>query len=90
MLGITDLISFSISREDVARGKPDPEPYAEACRRVGLQPHEVLAIEDSSTGSQSASAAGMPIALVTPTAALDVANHILLQFDLGGPPHEDQ
>ena len=32
-LGIIDLIEFSISRDDVTAGKPDPEPYLEACER---------------------------------------------------------
>jgi HAD superfamily hydrolase (TIGR01509 family) len=86
VLDIADLIAFSISREDVTRGKPDPEPYAEACRRFGLQPHEVLAVEDSSTGADSAMAAGLPVVCVNPQLAHDIAAHILLTFERNGQP----
>lgn len=67
-LGIADLIAFSISRDDVTAGKPDPEPYREACRRLGLSPRDVLAVEDSDTGAQSAQAAGMAVLRVDPGA----------------------
>jgi len=40
-------------------GKPDPEPYAAGCARLGLPPHEVAAIEDSAPGRLSARAAGL-------------------------------
>ncbi len=58
-LGIADAMAFTISLDDAAAGKPDPWPYAEACRRLGLDPAEVLAIEDSRTGVTSAVAAGL-------------------------------
>ncbi|HEY9216305.1 MAG TPA: HAD family phosphatase [Ancylobacter sp.] len=60
-LGVHDLIEFSISRDDVTAGKPDPEPYLEACRRLGLAPHDVLAVEDSDPGALSAQAAGLKV-----------------------------
>ena len=60
-LGIIDLIEFSISRDDVTAGKPDPEPYLEACERLGFAPVDVLAVEDSDTGAQSAQAAGLKV-----------------------------
>lgn len=58
-LGIHDLIEFSISRDDVVVGKPDPTPYLEACRRLDCVPVELIAIEDSQSGLQSARAAGL-------------------------------
>ncbi|MDH2406635.1 HAD family phosphatase [Bradyrhizobium sp. SSUT18] len=58
-LGIRDLLEFSISRDDVAVGKPDPTPYLEACRRLDCVPLELVAIEDSQSGLQSAQAAGL-------------------------------
>lgn len=61
-LGVAPHIAFSISLDDVAAGKPDPWPYAEACRRLGLEPPQVLAVEDSRTGIASAQAAGLPCA----------------------------
>jgi len=60
-LGILELIEFSISRDDVTAGKPDPAPYLEACRRLGVAPGDVLAVEDSDPGTQSAQAAGLKI-----------------------------
>ena len=57
-LGVGAWVEFSISRDDVALGKPDPAPYALACRRLGLPPSNVLAVEDSATGLLAARAAG--------------------------------
>lgn len=50
---------FSISRDDVANGKPHPEPYLLAAERLGLPPEACAVIEDSPTGARSAMAAGM-------------------------------
>jgi HAD superfamily hydrolase (TIGR01509 family) len=61
-LALLDLpFEFAIAREDVNQGKPDPEPYALACRRFGLAPGEVLAVEDSDAGAASARAAGLRV-----------------------------
>ncbi len=58
-LGIAHGIAFSLAINDVARGKPDPEPYLAAARRLGLKPAEMIAVEDSATGARSARDAGM-------------------------------
>jgi HAD superfamily hydrolase (TIGR01509 family) len=58
-LGIRSAMSFSISLEDVAAGKPDPEPYREAARRFALPAATVVAVEDSGAGARSARAAGL-------------------------------
>lgn len=44
--------------DDVTDGKPHPEPYLTAARRLGVPPQRCLAIEDSPTGVRSAVAAG--------------------------------
>ncbi len=44
--------------DDVTRGKPFPDVYIEAARRIGVDPRRCLAIEDSATGIASAKAAG--------------------------------
>lgn len=49
---------FVLTSEDVTHGKPHPEIYLEACARHGLSPPEVLVLEDSPAGCQSAVAAG--------------------------------
>ena len=65
-LALGDALAFAIAREDVARAKPDPAPYALACRRFGLAPSEVLAVEDSDVGAASAQAAGLQVLRVDP------------------------
>ena len=60
-LGISPWISFSISLDDVKAGKPDPEPYLQACQRLGIAPQHVLAIEDSKAGQTSARNAGLSV-----------------------------
>jgi beta-phosphoglucomutase len=52
---------------EVARGKPDPEPFLEAARRIGVSPESCVAIEDSPWGLQSASRAGCLTVAVTHT-----------------------
>jgi beta-phosphoglucomutase-like phosphatase (HAD superfamily) len=60
-VGVDGAMAFALAREDVVEGKPDPEPYLLACKRLGLAPGDVLAIEDSSVGVASARAAGMAV-----------------------------
>lgn len=63
-LGLLPYLQFSISLDDVANGKPHPEPYAIAARRLGLEPQHMLAVEDSESGLASASAAGLRTAAI--------------------------
>ncbi|MFV0450819.1 MAG: HAD family hydrolase [Propioniciclava sp.] len=65
-LGITDLISVSVSTEEVARGKPAPDGFLEACRQLGADPSRCVAVEDSTNGLLSALAAGMKVVAVPP------------------------
>ncbi|KZD09501.1 HAD family hydrolase [Oceanibaculum pacificum] len=58
-LGIADCLVASISLDDVSAGKPDPAPYRDACRLLGLPPRQVAAVEDSATGLASAKMAGL-------------------------------
>ena len=60
-------VAFSVSLDDVALGKPDPEPYRKACGLLGLPPSAVLAVEDSQTGARSARAAGLFVVGFTPS-----------------------
>lgn len=66
-LGIGGIVAFLISRQDVLRGKPDPAPYLEAYRRLGVTPARVLAVEDSDPGAWAAEAAGLAVVRVEPT-----------------------
>lgn len=49
-----------VTGDEVSAGKPDPEPYAVACRRLGVDPSRCVALEDSVPGARSAAAAGIP------------------------------
>jgi len=60
-LAILDLIDFSISLDDVTAGKPEPEPYLLAARRLGIPAAEIAAVEDSVAGATSACAAGLRV-----------------------------
>lgn len=60
-LGLAAVMKFTLSLDDVTKGKPHPEPYAMGCARLGLAPHQVAAIEDSATGRRSARAAGLVV-----------------------------
>lgn len=53
-----------VTGDDVRHGKPHPEPYLEAARRLDADPGECIAIEDSPTGVASATAAGVPTVAV--------------------------
>ena len=51
-------IEFYLSNQDVKKSKPDPEIYTTSIKRLGLEPNEVLVVEDNHNGIQSATAAG--------------------------------
>lgn len=51
----------TVSSEEVARGKPAPDVYLEAARRLGVEPGRCAAVEDSHSGIRSAKAAGMRV-----------------------------
>ena len=57
--GIDGLFRATVSSEEVAAGKPAPDVYLEAARRLDLDAHECAAIEDSHNGIRAAKAAGM-------------------------------
>jgi HAD superfamily hydrolase (TIGR01509 family) len=54
----------TVSSEEVSRGKPAPDVYLEAARRLGVEPPACVAIEDSHNGILSAAAAGMQVIAV--------------------------
>jgi len=53
-----------VTGDEVAHGKPHPEPYRAAARLLGVAPENCVAIEDSPTGVRSAVAAGVPTVAV--------------------------
>lgn len=57
--GLADTFDFIVSIEDVKRGKPAPDIFLEAARRLQLPPEDVLIFEDSLEGMDAARAAGI-------------------------------
>jgi HAD superfamily hydrolase (TIGR01509 family) len=62
--GLAAQFDVTVSSEEVARGKPSPDVYLEAARRLGLNPGDCAAIEDSSNGIRAAHAAGMRVVAI--------------------------
>jgi len=68
LAGVAKLFGATVSSEEVARGKPAPDVYLEAARRLGVAPGDCAAVEDSHAGIRSAKAAGMRVvAIPNPT-----------------------
>lgn len=57
--GIAELVQTWVSSDDVEHGKPAPEMYLEAARRLGVEARHCLAVEDSPAGATAAVSAGM-------------------------------
>jgi HAD superfamily hydrolase (TIGR01509 family) len=62
--GLADSFEATVSSEEVAHGKPAPDVYLAATRRLGVTPERAAAIEDSHNGIRSAKAAGMRVVAV--------------------------
>jgi HAD superfamily hydrolase (TIGR01509 family) len=60
-LDLADAFDVTVSSEEVERGKPSPDVYLEAARRLGIDPFMCVAVEDSASGIRAASAAGMRV-----------------------------
>jgi HAD superfamily hydrolase (TIGR01509 family) len=61
LAGIAHLFRATVSSEEVEHGKPAPDVYLEAARRLGVDPTSCAAVEDSANGIRSARAAGMRV-----------------------------
>jgi len=62
--GLAPCFRVTISSEEVGRGKPAPDVYVEAARRLEADPEGCAAVEDATNGIRSASAAGMHVVVV--------------------------
>ena len=62
--GLTERFITVVTSDDVARGKPFPDLYIEAVKRLELDPAACLALEDSAPGIRSAAGAGCPVIMV--------------------------
>jgi HAD superfamily hydrolase (TIGR01509 family) len=62
--GLGDVFRVAVSSQEVPRGKPAPDVYLEAARRLGVDAARCGAVEDSHNGIRSAKAAGMGVVAV--------------------------
>ena len=62
--GLDDAFPIRVSSQEVPRGKPAPDVYLEAARRLAVDPAACGAVEDSHNGIRSARAAGMRVVAV--------------------------
>jgi HAD superfamily hydrolase (TIGR01509 family) len=65
-LELADRVSAVVSGADLPRGKPDPLPYLETLRLLGIGPAEAFAVEDALPGAMSAHAAGLDVIGIGP------------------------
>ncbi len=87
LAGLADCFGATVSSEEVERGKPAPDVYLEAARRLGVDPVRCTAVEDSHAGIRSAKTAGMRV-VATPNAAyppdeeaLELADAVVRSLD---------
>jgi HAD superfamily hydrolase (TIGR01509 family) len=79
LAGFEDFFDVVLSAHEVEAPKPAPDPYLEACRRLGVEPGpEVVALEDSPTGVAAARAAGLTVIGIPSVEGvlLDEAHHL--------------
>ncbi|MEU8362256.1 HAD family phosphatase [Nonomuraea sp. NPDC048882] len=69
-----------IADEDTPRGKPWPDPYLEAARRLGTVPSRCVAVEDSPAGIAAASAAGCLVLVAGPENGLPSLDRLRESF----------
>ncbi len=86
--GLDRLLRATVSSEEVARGKPSPDVYLEAARRLGVAPARCAAVEDSHSGISSARAAGMRVVAI-PNASYPPGEEALAEADLVLPSVRD-
>ncbi|NWG76630.1 MAG: HAD family phosphatase [Rubrivivax sp.] len=66
-VGLLERFVVRVSAREVARGKPAPDVFLEAARRLGVRPEQCVVFEDSPHGIAGAKAAGMrAVAVLTP------------------------
>jgi HAD superfamily hydrolase (TIGR01509 family) len=64
LMGVAKYFKATVSSEEVARGKPAPDVYLEAARRLRVDADKAAAIEDSRNGIRAAKAAGMRVVAI--------------------------
>ncbi len=78
--GLGGLFAVTVSSEEVERGKPAPDVYLDAARRLGVAPEDCTAVEDSENGIRAAKAANMRV-IALPNSAWPPAAEALALAD---------
>ena len=84
IVGFEDRFDVVVSAHETAAPKPAPDPYLEACRRLGVEAGPaVIALEDSPTGVAAARAAGLTVIGIPSLegVALEEAHHIAASLE---------
>ncbi len=85
-IGLDNQFAVVVSSDEVDHGKPAPDVYLEAARRLGIRPGACLVVEDSRNGVRAGKAAGMTVVLVpnhsVPPApgTEELADHVLARL----------
>lgn len=80
--GLLSRFEVVVCREDVPLGKPAPDPYLLALKKLGLTADQAVAFEDSVPGHQAAAAAGLRVVVVpNPATAADYFPHATVRMD---------
>jgi beta-phosphoglucomutase family hydrolase len=89
--GLAPLFPVRVSAEEVERGKPEPDVFVEAARRLGVRPADCVALEDAPAGVEAARRAGMRCVAVpsVPGTAEDPAFAAAALMFPGGPGQFD-
>jgi len=88
LTGLETVFKAIVSGSDVGRGKPAPDIYLEAARRLDVAPRECVGIEDSANGILSVKAAGM-FSIAVPAPAYPLPEEVLRKADRVLPSLED-
>jgi HAD superfamily hydrolase (TIGR01509 family) len=72
-----------VAGDDVTHSKPHPEPYETAAELLGVDPGECLALEDSPTGVESATAAGCRVIAIPHIADVDARRAFVVESLVG-------
>jgi HAD superfamily hydrolase (TIGR01509 family) len=87
--GFGDTFDAVVSSDDVPQGKPAPDVYLEACRRLGADPSRSVALEDSPTGVAAARAAGLFVIGVPSLEGIELTAASLVADSLHAPEVRD-
>lgn len=81
MIKVAEFFSVIVAAEDVSRGKPDPQVFLLAARRLNLSPERCVVFEDALVGIDAARAGNMKVVAVATTTCASNLSHADLVVD---------